>query len=101
MEEQLALLQMREDEVWELLRDPTLPPLDRQELDEEIDDLHNQIIELEHRLAGRVVLYGFEDDDDDETLTIASCESESIGPDDEYDRECVIIEAHFDLSNEI
>ena len=87
MEELIAQLEMRNDEIWELLEDPTLSPLDRQELDEEIDTLHNQIIELEHRLAGRVVLYRFVE------------EHETIGA-DEYDREGWIANDDFDLSGE-
>ena len=79
MEELLAQLQMREDEIWDLLEDPTLSPLDRQELDEEIDTLHNRIIELEHRMEG---LYRFVEDD-------------------EYDREGWIANDDFDLGGEI
>ena len=75
---------MRGDEIWELLQDPTLPPLDRDELVQELERITDRLMEIE----------------DDETRTLSSCESESIGP-DEYDREVVIIEAHFDLENEI
>lgn len=88
MEHRIAHLEMRNDEIWDLLRDPTLPPLDRQMLDEEM--LRN-IVEI-------VLLEGPPLDDDDETLTI---ESESIGPDDEYEREGLIANDDFDLANEI
>lgn len=85
MELEIAYLEMRSDEIWDLLQDPTLPPLDRDELAQEMDTITQRLRELE----------------EDDTMTLESCESESIGPDDEYDRECVIIEAHFDLANEI
>lgn len=84
MELEIAYLEMRSDEIWDLLQDPTLPPLDREELAQEMDRMIQRLIELE----------------DDDGATLESCDSESIGP-DEYDREGVIIEAHFDLSNEI
>lgn len=89
---------MRNDEIWDLLRDPTLPPLDRQMLDEEIDEIDNQVMELERRLRGMDIVYWL--DDDDETLTISSCESESIGL-DEYEREGLIANEDFDLANEV
>lgn len=88
MEEQLALLQMRNDEIWDLLEDPTLPPLDRQMLNEEMLRNTVQIVILEQP--------PFEDDD--ETLTCAS--SETIGA-DEYDREGLIANDDFDLAGEI
>lgn len=88
MEEQLALLQMRNDEIWDLLEDPTLPPLDRQMLNEEMLRNTVQIVILEQP--------PFEDDD--ETLTYAS--SETIGA-DEYDREGLIANDDFDLAGEI
>jgi hypothetical protein len=84
MEYELAQLEMRGDEVWELLQDPTLPPLDRDELVQELEWITDRIIEFA----------------DDDMSTLSSCESQSIGP-DEYDREVVIIEAHFDLGNEV
>jgi hypothetical protein len=89
--EQISTLAMRECQIWDLLEDPTLPPLDRQTLNEEIDEIHNQVMELERRLLGFTVMYYEEDE---------SCESESIGP-DEYDREGLIIYGGFDLADEI
>jgi hypothetical protein len=89
MEERLALLQMRNDEIWDLLEDPTLPPLDRQMLNEEM--LRN-VIEI-------VILEGRRLEDDDES-TITCVSSETIGT-DEYDREGVIANDDFDLVNEI
>ena len=82
--DEISHLEMRGDEVWELLQDPTLPPLDRDELVQELEWITDRIIEFA----------------DDDMSTLSSCESQSIGP-DEYDREVVIIEAHFDLGNEV
>jgi hypothetical protein len=90
MEEQLALLQMRNDEIWDLLEDPTLPPLDRQLLNQEMLRNTVQIVILEDRLR--------QDDDDASTITCES--SESIGA-DEYDREGLIANDDFDLGGEI
>jgi len=90
MEEQYAALQMRLDEIWDMLQDPTLPPLDWQQLNEEVDEIHRGILEYERRFE-----VSYWDDD------MESCESESIGPDNEYDRECIVVEGHFDLANEI
>lgn len=87
MDERLATLQMRNDEIWDLLEDPDLPPLDRQELNEEM-------------LRNTIEIVILEQDDDDES-TISCVSSESIEPDDEYDREFVFIEPCFDLANEI
>lgn len=70
---------MRSDEIWDLLQDPTLPFLDRDELAQEMDRMIQRIIELEHGDRATV---------------------ESIGP-DEYDREGLIVSDEFDLSNEI
>jgi hypothetical protein len=85
MEYEIAQLEMRGDDIWELLQDPTLPPLDRDELMQELEIITERLMEI-----------GEED-----TSTLATCESQSIGPDDEYDREVIVIEAHFDLGNEI
>lgn len=79
MEDRLALLQMRNDEIWDLLEDPTLPPLDQQVLNEEMLRNIVQIVILEEPPF---------DDDEDRTLTCAS--SETIGA-DEYDCEEVIV----------
>lgn len=80
MEEELALLQMRNDELWDLLEDPTLPPLDRQTLNEEMYINRNRIMELECQLLEVEVV--------------------SFGP-DEYDREGLIVYAGFDFAGEI
>ncbi len=90
MEERLALLQMRNDEIWDLLEDPTIPPLDRQALNEELITNSFEILRIEDEFAY----------DDDETLSLESFESESIGA-DEYDREGLIANEDFDLANEI
>ena len=82
--DEIAQLELRGDQVWELLQDPTLPPLDRDELVQELERITDRLMEIE----------------DDETHTLSSCDSESIGP-DEYDREVLIIEARFDLENEV
>jgi hypothetical protein len=82
--DEIAQLEMRGDEIWELLQDQSLPLLDREELMQELEEITDRLMEIE----------------DDETRTLSSCESQSIGP-DEYDREVVIIEAHFDLENEV
>lgn len=84
MENEIAHLEMRGDEVWELLQDPTLPPLDRELLVQELERITDRLMDIE----------------DDDLSTLTTCESQSIGP-DEYDREVVIIEAHFDLGNEV
>jgi hypothetical protein len=84
----MELLQMRNDEIWDLLEDPTLSPLDRQMLNEEMLRNTLQIVILEQP--------PFEDDDDS-TIT---WESESIGA-DEYDREGLIANDDFDLGGEI
>ena len=89
MDERLATLQLRNDEIWDLLEDPELPPLDRQELNEEMLRNTVEIIMLEQLPL---------DDDDESTITCMS--SESIGR-DEYDREGVIANDDFDLANEI
>lgn len=82
--EEYIRLQQRIDEIWDLLEDPTLPPLDRQMLNEEMIWNTIEVLRIQDDLM-------YEDE---------SFESESIGS-DEYDRECVVIEAHFDLENEI
>jgi hypothetical protein len=84
MEYEISQLELRGDQLWELLQDPTLPLLDREELIQELEQITDRLMEIE----------------DEETSTLTSCESQSIGP-DEYDREVLIIEAHFDLANEI
>lgn len=84
MELEISQLEQRGDQVWELLQDPTLPTLDRDELMQELERITERLMEIE----------------DEYTRTLSSCESQSIGP-DEYDREYVVIEAHFDLENEI
>jgi hypothetical protein len=84
MEYEISQLELRGDQLWELLQDPTLPFLDREELIQELEQITDRLMEIE----------------DEETSTLTSCESQSIGP-DEYDREVLIIEAHFDLENEI
>ena len=89
--EEYIRLQQRNDEIWDLLEDPTLPPLDRQMLDEELIRNNFEILRFEDEAAY---------DDDNETLTIVSYESESIGA-DEYDREGVIANEDFDLANEV
>lgn len=89
MEQRIAELEMRNDEIWDLLEDPELPPLDRQQLNQEMLSNSIQIVILEDELR---------EDDDDETLSCAS--SETIGV-DEYDREGLIINEDFDLANEI
>ena len=87
---------MRENQIWDELEDPTLPSLDRQTLNEEIDEIHNQVMELERRLLGFEVVYWKGEEDDD----VESCDSETIGP-DEYDREGLIVYAGFDFAGEI
>ena len=89
MEERLAFLQMRNDEIWDLLEDPTLPPLDRQQLNEEMLRNIVQILMIEQPPLM-----------DDDVSTI-SWESETITGDDEYDREGLIANEDFDISNEI
>lgn len=88
MEDLLAQLQMRNDEIWELLQDPTLPPLDQRLLNEEMLQNVVQIVMLEQQLV----------DDDESTITTAS--SETIGA-DVYDREGWIVNDDFDLGGEI
>jgi hypothetical protein len=83
--DEIAQLEMRGDEVWELLQDPTLPPLDRDILVQELERITDRLMDIE----------------DDELSTLTTCDSISIEPDNEYDREVVIIEAHFDLGNEV
>lgn len=82
--DEISHLEMRGDEVWELLQDPTLPPLDRDELVQELEWITDRIIEIA----------------DDDISTLTTCESQTIEP-DEYDREVIVIEAHFDLGNEV
>lgn len=84
MNDEISQLEMRGDEVWELLQDNTLPLLDREELIQELERITDRLMEIE----------------DEQMSTLSSCESQSIGP-DEYDREVLIIEGHFDLANEI
>jgi len=90
MDERLATLQMRNDEIWDLLEDPELPPLDQQMLNEEMLRNTVEIIRLEFQLRY--------ENDDESTLSYIS--SESIGR-DEYDREGIIANDDFDLANEI
>lgn len=80
MDELLAQLQMRNDEIWDLLEDLTLPPLDRQQL-------------LQERLCNdiRIVIL--------EAAEESTVASETIGS-DEYDREGWIANDDFDLSGE-
>ena len=88
MEELIAQLEMRNDEIWELLEDPTLPPLDRQQLNQEMLSNSIRIVLLEDPFV----------EDDESTMTSAS--SETIGS-DEYDREGWIANEDFDLGNEV
>lgn len=90
MDERLATLQLRNDEILDLLEDPELPPLDRQQLNEEMLRNTVEITTLEFELR-----YG---DDRESTLSYVSCES--IGR-DEYEREGIIVNDDFDLANEI
>jgi len=87
--EEYIRLQRRNDEIWDLLEDPTLPPLDQQALNEELITNSFEIMMFEDQFAY---------DDDDLTITLES--SETIGP-DEYDREGLIANDDFDLANEI
>jgi hypothetical protein len=80
MEEELARLERRGDEVWELLQDPLLPVLDREELEQELERITERFMEL----------------GDEDMSTLSSCESESIGP-DEYDREGLLIYGQSDF----
>jgi hypothetical protein len=89
MEDELAHLQMRNDEIENLLEDLTLPTLDRQVLDEEL--LRNII---------RIVILEQPPFEDDEDSTITCASSETLGP-DEYDREGIIANDDFDLGGEI
>ena len=84
MEEEVSRLEMRMDEVWELLQDPTLPPLDREEFLRELDEIDARLMVIA----------------EEDISTLESVESESIGP-DEYDRECLLIYGRFDLADEI
>lgn len=84
--EEYIRLQHRNDELWDLLADPDLPPLDRQAFNREMLVNIIQIVIFETH---------YEDEDDFET-----CESQSIGP-DEYDREGPIVYDGFDLAGEI
>ena len=85
--EEYIRLQQRNDELWDLLADPDLPPLDRQAFNREMLVNIIQIVIFETHYE--------EDEDDFET-----CESQSIGP-DEYDREGTIIYGGFDLADEV
>ena len=85
--EEYIRLQQRNDEIWDLLETPDLPPLDRQMLNEEMIRNNFEILMFEDE-----AYYDYED--------VESCESESIGP-DEYDREGLIVYAGFDLADEI
>lgn len=80
-------LQQRNDEIWDLLEDPTLPALDRLMLNEELIRNNFEILRFEDEVA-------YDDDD------LESYESQSIEP-DEYDREGLIVYAGFDLADEI
>lgn len=84
MNDEISQLELRGDQLWELLQDPTLPLLDREELIQELEQITDRLMEIE----------------EEGVSTLSSCDSQSIGP-DEYDREVVIIEGHFDLANEI
>lgn len=84
MEEEISRLEMRMDEVWELLQDPTLPLLDREELLREMDELDARLMVIAQ----------------DDMSTLESAESESIGP-DEYERGYLIVYGGFDLADEI
>ena len=90
MDERLATLQLRNDEIWDLLEDPELPPLDRQQLNEEMLRNTVEITTLEFELR-----YG-----DDRESTLSCISSESIGR-DEYEREGIIANDDFDLANEV
>lgn len=89
--EEYIRLQQRNDELWDLLENPDLPPLDRHALNQEMLANTIQILMFEDQAQ-------FEDDDEDETLTCAS--SETIGA-DEYDREGLVLYDGFDLADEI
>lgn len=88
MEDEIAQLEMRGDEIWDLLQDPTLPPLDRDELARELDANTRRLMEIEREAMEELVwlmrrMAEFDCDSD-------SCDSQSIEP-DEYDREGLII----------
>lgn len=90
--EEYIRLQQRNDEIWDLLENPDLPPLDRHTLNQEM-------------LANSIQILIFEDQahyEDDDLSTITEASSESIGPDD-YDREGLIVYGndYFDLADEI
>ncbi len=94
MEYEIAQLEMRGDELWDLLQDPTLPPLDRDKLARELDENTHRLMEIERQAMEELAwlmrrMAEFECDSD-------SCDSESIGP-DEYDREGVIIYGQADF----
>lgn len=85
--EEYIRLQQRNDEIWDLLENPDLPPLDRHTLNQEM-------------LANTIQILLFEDQAHYEDDTLSCTSSESIGP-DEYDREGLIVYAGFDLADEI
>lgn len=99
--EDYARLQQRNDEIWDLLQDPDLPPLDRQMLNEEMLRNTVDIVFFENleeiRNNLEVVFLGGEQDDQS---TITNASSETLGP-DEFDREGMILYDGFDLADEI
>ena len=103
MEQHVAELEFLRDGLLDQLNDPTLPPLDRRDIEREVELMTAELTELgmilvfqnlgleEHALLE-------EDDDDASTLSLES--SVTIG-DDEYEEDRLIANDDFDLGGEV
>ena len=60
MEQQLKQLKQREAEVWKRFEDPELFDEERDRLEREIDRIHNEVMELQRKMMGYTVKYGFD-----------------------------------------
>ena len=93
MEAHIAEVEFLRDGLLDRLNDPTLPFLDRQLVEQEIERTTVELIELELILAFENAWW--EDDDGASTLSLES--SETIG----YEEDRLIVNDDFDLGGEV
>lgn len=61
MEQRLAQLKEKEAELWKRLEDPMLLPSEKEALETQINNIHNETVELRLRIMGFTVKYEFDD----------------------------------------
>lgn len=60
MEQKMKQLKQRESELWKRFEDPELLDEERDRLEREIDRIHNEVMELQRKMMGYTVKYGFD-----------------------------------------